>query len=424
MAEAAGDAATQISSFNSLFGGEPGGADRRPAAREARPLPARAPERRPRRCGRISDSKGRVRYRLAEPLRVKEGDYVGLTAVTWIPAFAVDLDAAGNEWLASRPEAALRDAVQQQARSASRTYYRRTDAQLESEHGQGVPLHLPDGAAAVLGAHRAGRAAPPAAAAVLSWRRALPSRRPGSPGRTARSAPRGCRSGAVCRSAGCPRVPACRRCCRPRSAGGASGPSVPPESFVVVSCVSVRSLRVREPRSEDPGSGVSSGTDWLLLPPPPSSPELATTTPDDQAGDDRGDAQHDQAAHGGSASAARGRAGAAAVRAVAQVPPDELLAVRADAQGLGRARQVRRAVRGRHELGDDLHPLAGDAVVVADSLVRPRRRRPPPRPPGPRRARAAGIALAVSRRGKIASRRAGPDPCRASVAGGSRLGFP
>ena len=41
---------------------------------------------------------------LAKPLRIKEGDYVGLTAVTWLPAFAVNLDAAGNSWLASRSE--------------------------------------------------------------------------------------------------------------------------------------------------------------------------------------------------------------------------------------------------------------------------------------------------------------------------------
>ena len=44
------------------------------------------------------------RFTLPQPLRIKRGDYVGLTAVTWVPAFAVGLDSAGNSWLASRPK--------------------------------------------------------------------------------------------------------------------------------------------------------------------------------------------------------------------------------------------------------------------------------------------------------------------------------
>jgi hypothetical protein len=43
-------------------------------------------------------------FSLPEPLQVNRGDYVGLTAVTWVPAFAVGLDSAGNSWLASRPK--------------------------------------------------------------------------------------------------------------------------------------------------------------------------------------------------------------------------------------------------------------------------------------------------------------------------------
>ncbi len=105
---------------------------------------------------RTLEASGRVRYRLAEPLRVKEGDYVGLTAVTWIPAFAVNLDAAGNEWLASRPK--RRCATPSSSRPERfKEYYRRTDAQLESEHGAGIPLQLPDGSPSVLGPDRARR---------------------------------------------------------------------------------------------------------------------------------------------------------------------------------------------------------------------------------------------------------------------------
>jgi hypothetical protein len=125
---------TQISTFNSLFGGEPA----------ARIVILRRGVRGRFRLVRQSDtqalradlgSKGRVRYRLATPLRVKDGDYVGLTAVTWIPAFAVNLDAAANEWLASRPK--RRCATPSSSRPERfKEYYRRTDAQLESSTAQ------------------------------------------------------------------------------------------------------------------------------------------------------------------------------------------------------------------------------------------------------------------------------------------------
>jgi hypothetical protein len=125
---------TQISTFNSLFGGEPA----------ARIVILRRGVRGRFRLIRQSEthalradlgSKGRVRYRLAAPLRVKEGDYVGLTAVTWIPAFAVNLDAAANEWLASRPK--RRCATPSSSRPKRfKEYYRRTDAQLESGTAQ------------------------------------------------------------------------------------------------------------------------------------------------------------------------------------------------------------------------------------------------------------------------------------------------
>jgi hypothetical protein len=60
---------------------------------------------------------------------------VGLTAVTWLPAFAVNLDAGGNEWLASRPK--RRCATPSSSRPKRfKEYYRQTDAQLESSTAQ------------------------------------------------------------------------------------------------------------------------------------------------------------------------------------------------------------------------------------------------------------------------------------------------
>jgi hypothetical protein len=125
---------TQISAFNSLFGGEPaariavlrrGVRGRFRLVRQSATQPLR---------GDLG-AKGRVRYRLAEPLRVKKGDYVGLTAVTWLPSFAVNLDAAGNEWLASRPK--RRCATPSSSRPKRfKEYYRRTDAQLEASTAQ------------------------------------------------------------------------------------------------------------------------------------------------------------------------------------------------------------------------------------------------------------------------------------------------
>lgn len=121
---------TQVETFNSLFGGEPA----------ARVVVLRRGIRGRFRLVRQSPTKslradigrrGRARYRLSEPLRVKEGDYVGLTAVTWLPAFAVNLDAAGNQWLASRTK--RRCATPSSSRPKRfKKYYRRTDAQLRS----------------------------------------------------------------------------------------------------------------------------------------------------------------------------------------------------------------------------------------------------------------------------------------------------
>jgi hypothetical protein len=125
---------SQIQTFNSLFGGEPAArvAVLRRGVRGRFRLVRQSPTQALR--GDLG-ANGRVRYRLSEPLQVKEGDYLGLTAVTWVPAFAVNLDAAGNEWLASRPKS--RCATPSSSRPKRfKEYYRTTDAQLETSTAQ------------------------------------------------------------------------------------------------------------------------------------------------------------------------------------------------------------------------------------------------------------------------------------------------
>lgn len=124
----------QIRTFSSLFGGEP--AARVAVLRRGRRGRFRL-VRQSRTQSLRSDigKRGRARYRLEEPLLVKEGDYIGITAVTWLPAFAVNLDASGNAWLASRPK---RRCVTPPSSRPQRfkEYYRRTDAQLETSTTQ------------------------------------------------------------------------------------------------------------------------------------------------------------------------------------------------------------------------------------------------------------------------------------------------
>jgi hypothetical protein len=117
---------TQVSSFNSLFGGDP----------SARIAVLRRGKRGRFRLVRQSDAqslradlgaKGRVKYKLAQPLRIKKGDYVGLTAVTWLPAFAVNLDGNGNYWLASRDRSKC-DTPSSKNPKKFAAYYRRSQA--------------------------------------------------------------------------------------------------------------------------------------------------------------------------------------------------------------------------------------------------------------------------------------------------------
>jgi hypothetical protein len=122
--------ATQLRSFDSFFGGDP-------SARLAvlrRGLKGRF------RLVRQSEtfslkadlgSKTRVRYKLAQPLRIQQGDYIGMTAVTWVPAFAVNLDGTQNFWLASRARANC-DTPSSKDPKKFAAYYKRTQAHLQA----------------------------------------------------------------------------------------------------------------------------------------------------------------------------------------------------------------------------------------------------------------------------------------------------
>ena len=120
----------QIRSFSQLFGGPPAARIavlRRGEKGRVRMVRQSATQELREHLG----AKGRVRFKLAEPLRVKEGDYIGLTAITWIPAFAVNLDPAGDIWLASRPRSRCRTPSSRDPETFAR-YYRRTDAHEQS----------------------------------------------------------------------------------------------------------------------------------------------------------------------------------------------------------------------------------------------------------------------------------------------------
>lgn len=121
---------SQLRSFNGLFGGDPAARivvlrrGKRARFRLIRQSPTQG-------VRRDIGKKGRARYTLAQPLRVKQGDYIGLTVVSWLPAFAVGLDGPNNTWLASR----ARDRCDTPPASRPKkfaAYYRRSDAQLET----------------------------------------------------------------------------------------------------------------------------------------------------------------------------------------------------------------------------------------------------------------------------------------------------
>jgi len=121
--------ASQVRSFSELFGGGPAARitvlrrGKRGRFRLIRQSPTEV-------LRRHLGAKGRVRFRLAEPLGVQEGDYVALTAVTWIPAFAVGLDPVNDTWLASRPERRCDTPASSDPDRFAR-YYRQSDAHTE-----------------------------------------------------------------------------------------------------------------------------------------------------------------------------------------------------------------------------------------------------------------------------------------------------
>jgi hypothetical protein len=120
---------SQLRSFSELFGGNPAariGILRRGERGRVRLVRESPVEQLREHLG----AKGRVRFKLAEPLRVKQGDYVGLTAVTWVPAFAVGLRSETDVWLASRPKDRC-DTPSSRDPDRFAAYYRRSDAHVE-----------------------------------------------------------------------------------------------------------------------------------------------------------------------------------------------------------------------------------------------------------------------------------------------------
>jgi hypothetical protein len=120
---------SQVNSFSELFGGGPAARItvlRRGKRGRFRLIRQSSTEVLRRHLG----ARGRARFRLAEPLLVKEGDYVALSAVTWVPAFAVGLDPVNDTWLASRPKDRCDTPASSDPDRFAR-YYRQTDAHLE-----------------------------------------------------------------------------------------------------------------------------------------------------------------------------------------------------------------------------------------------------------------------------------------------------
>src|SRR5438093_11366492 len=120
---------TQLKSFSGLFGGRPAvrvAVLRRGKRGRVRLVRQSATEELTSHLG----EKGRTRFRLVSPLRVKEGDYIGLTAVTWMPAFAVGLDAVNDVWLASRSKYRCNTPYSSHPQRFA-AYYKQTDAHLD-----------------------------------------------------------------------------------------------------------------------------------------------------------------------------------------------------------------------------------------------------------------------------------------------------
>jgi hypothetical protein len=121
---------TQMRSFDSFFGGDPVARIavlRRGIKGRFRLIDQGPPQSLKDQLGQ----KGRVRFKLVQPLRVQAGDYVGLTAVTWVPAFAVNLDATKNYWLASRSRKLCATPSSKDPKRFA-AYYKRNQAHLQA----------------------------------------------------------------------------------------------------------------------------------------------------------------------------------------------------------------------------------------------------------------------------------------------------
>jgi hypothetical protein len=121
---------TQLRSFNSFFGGDPSA--RIAVLRRGRKGRFRLLRQGPTQSLKADlGKKGRAKYRLEVPLRVRAGDYIGLTAVTWVPAFAVSLDGTQNYWLASRARRRC-DTPSSKDPKRFAAYYKRNQAHLQA----------------------------------------------------------------------------------------------------------------------------------------------------------------------------------------------------------------------------------------------------------------------------------------------------
>src|SRR4051794_24804566 len=382
---------TQMQSFNSFFGGDPTARisvlrrGLRGKFRLLRQSPTQS-------LAADLGKKGRVKYKLQQPLRVQAGDYIGLTAVTWVPSFAVNLDGLKNYWLASRPRTRC-DTPSSKDPKKFAAYYKRNQAHLESSTA--LPYQC---------TYRTAR--------LLYWARIVPdpvtpgpATTPGAERRATRLAGAGVvlaelleavrrtslrRRDVVLRSVVLQRLGAAARRRRGRRLGlGGRGGGRVGGGGHLVGRAAVRldraggRLQLRHARRRR--ARIAAARDHHA---------------EQQSRGDGGNCDKCEAGHGSrlavaSALAQSGQA-AEAVRAVAEVATDELLAVRADAEILRRPGEARGAVGVGDEPRDHVHPLAGDLVVVAHVLTR--RLHPVHRDHGftPRGGRAQAISLRPS----------------------------
>ena len=250
---------TQIRTFNGLFGGEPAAPGSRSCAAGRAGASGWSGRARASRCAVTSGQRGRVRYRLADAAAHQGGRLHRADARSpgCRRSRSTSTPPATHGWRAAASAAARR--LRAAGRSSSPSTTSATTPS-SGQHGEAVRLLLSDRAPALLGADRARRRS--ARRHFIAARAA--SRRPGFPGRTARSARRGCRLVAACRSSRC--RPAVRRR-RPSPARWARAGWARPPRPIGPAPGSRPSWCGRYPcgcspsSSDELGGGVSSGTD-------------------------------------------------------------------------------------------------------------------------------------------------------------------